>query len=165
MLGQPRWSTTDTRVNVGTLRAGDGVNIIPAWAELTAETRALDAEVQTEMTRRVTQALEGAAASYGCEVEVVETGGSTTINSDEVVAAAVRGHALALGLSADTFGPMGGSDDASLFLADVQQRGGSGSYVMVGADNPAPHHNPAFDVDERALAQSVDLLEALVRHS
>ena len=58
---------------------------------------------------------------------------------------------------------MGGSDDASLFLADVQKRGGSGSYVMVGADNPAPHHNPAFDVDERALAHSVDLLEALLR--
>ena len=60
---------------------------------------------------------------------------------------------------------MGGSDDVSLFLAGVQQRGGSGSYVMVGGDNPAPHHNPAFDVDERALAQSVDLLEALVRDS
>ena len=25
------------------------------------------------------------------------------------------------------------------------------------------HHNPAFDVDERALTHSVDLLEALVR--
>ncbi len=165
VLGQPRWSTTDTRVNVGTLHAGDGVNIIPAWAELTAETRALDADVQTEMTRRVTQALEGAAASYGCEVEIIETGGSTTIDSDEVVAAAVRAHALAMGLSAETFGPMGGSDDASLFLAEVHKRGGSGSYVMVGADNPAPHHNPAFDVDEQALAQSVDLLEALVRDS
>ena len=163
VLGQPRWSTTDTRVNVGTLRAGDGVNIIPSWAELTAETRALDADVQTELSARVTAALEGAAASYGCTVEVVETGGSTTINSDEVVAAGVRGHALALGLSADTFGPMGGSDDASLFLAEVQGQGGVGSYVMVGADNPAPHHNPAFDVDERALLHSVDLLESLVR--
>ncbi len=30
-------------------------------------------------------------------------------------------------------------------------------------DNPAPHHHPAFDVDERAVTQSVDLLEALVR--
>ncbi len=58
---------------------------------------------------------------------------------------------------------MGGSDDASLFLADVQRRGGAGSYVLVGADNPAPHHNPDFDVDERALAHGVDLLEALVR--
>lgn len=163
VLAQPRWSTTDTRVNVGTLHAGDGVNIIPAWAELTAETRALDAEVQSELSRRVVTALEGAAASYGCVVEVVQTGGSAPINSDEAVASVLARHAQALGLTADTFGPMGGSDDASLFLADAQARGGSGSYVMVGADNPAPHHHPAFDVDERALAHGVDLLEALVR--
>ncbi|KQT94140.1 peptidase M20 [Marmoricola sp. Leaf446] len=163
VLAQPRWSTTDTRVNVGTLRAGDGVNIIPAWAELTAETRALDAAVQDEMTARVTAALQGAAASYGCEVTVTPTGGSTTMESDEAVADALRGHAADLGLTAETFGPMGGSDDASLFLAEVQRHGGSGSYVMVGADNPAPHHNPAFDVDERALAHGLDLLERLVR--
>jgi aminobenzoyl-glutamate utilization protein A len=163
VLGQPRWSTTDTRVNVGTLHAGDGVNIIPAWAELTAETRALDAEVQEEMTRRVTAALEGAATAYGCEVEVTRTGGSTTLQSDERVAAALAEHAEALGLTAETFGPMGGSDDASLFLAEVQRRGGCGSYVMVGADNPAPHHHPLFDVDERALAHGVDLLERIVR--
>jgi aminobenzoyl-glutamate utilization protein A len=163
VLGQPRWSTTDTRVNVGTLRAGDGVNIIPSWAELTAETRALEADVQTELSARVVAALEGAAATYGCTVEVVETGGSAPINSDEEVAGALARHATSLGLSAETFGPMGGSDDASLFLAEVQRRGGAGSYVMVGADNPAPHHNPAFDVDERALTHGVDLLEALVR--
>ena len=163
VLGQPRWSTTDTRVNVGTLHAGDGVNIIPAWAELTAETRALDAEVQEELSERVTQALRGAAAAYGCEVEVVRTGGSAVIQSDEPVAAAVAAHARDLGLSAETFGPMGGSDDASLFLAEAQRRGGQGTYVMVGADNPAPHHHPAFDVDEAALGHATDLLERLLR--
>jgi aminobenzoyl-glutamate utilization protein A len=111
----------------------------------------------------VTRALQGAASSYGCEVEVIQTGGSAPINSDEEVADALRQHAVDLGLSAETFGPMGGSDDASLFLADVQQRGGVGSYVMVGGSNPAPHHNPAFDIDEGSLAHGVDLLERLVR--
>jgi aminobenzoyl-glutamate utilization protein A len=163
VLAQPRWSTTDTRVNVGTLHAGDGVNIIPAWAELTAETRALDADVQAELSARVVAALEGAAASYGCAVEVLQTGGSAPINSDEPVAWQLARQAKVLGLTSDTFGPMGGSDDASLFLAEVQRQGGIGSYVMVGADNPAPHHNPAFDVDERALTHGLDLLEALVR--
>ena len=60
---------------------------------------------------------------------------------------------------------MGGSDDANLFLAEAQRQGGADSYVMVGADNPAPHHNPAFDVDERALSHGADLLEALVRRA
>jgi aminobenzoyl-glutamate utilization protein A len=165
VLGQPRWSTTDTRVNVGTMHAGDNVNIIPSWAEITAETRALDAEVQVELTRRVTAALQGAAHTYGCEVDVVETGGSTTMASDEAIAQAVCRAAVELGGTAQTFGPMGGSDDASLFMADVQSRGGTASYVIVGADNPAPHHNPAFDVDERALGFSVDLLESVIRDS
>jgi aminobenzoyl-glutamate utilization protein A len=163
VLAQPRWSTTDTRVNVGTLHAGDNVNIIPAWAELTAETRALDADVQTELTARVVMALDGAAQTYGCEVDVVETGGSTTMASDEELAQAVCDTALTLGRTAQTFGPMGGSDDASLLMADVQVRGGAATYVIVGGGNRAPHHNPAFDVDEDAIGFSVDLLESLLR--
>jgi len=163
VLGQPRWSTTDTRVNVGTLHAGDNVNIVPAWAELTAETRALDADVQNQLTSNVVRALRGAADTYGCEVDVVETGGSTTMSSDEELAEAVRRTAEELGGTAQTFGPMAGSDDASLFMADVQSRGGSATYMIVGGANPAPHHNPAFDIDERALGFSVDLLEALLR--
>jgi aminobenzoyl-glutamate utilization protein A len=163
VLGQPRWSTADTRVNVGTLHAGDNVNIVPAWAELTAETRALDADVQMELTSNVKRALQGAAQTYGCEVDVVETGGSTTMTSDEALAEAVRRTAEGLGATAQTFGPMGGSDDASLFMADVQGRGGSATYMIVGGANPAPHHNPAFDIDERALGFSVDLLETLLR--
>jgi aminobenzoyl-glutamate utilization protein A len=163
VLGQPRWSTTDTRVNVGTLHAGDNVNIIPAWATLTAETRALDADVQTDLTSRVVSALHGAGQAYGCEVDVVETGGSTTLASDEALAEQARTAALELGGTAQTFGPMPGSDDASLFMADVQRRGGTAAYVIVGGANPAPHHNPAFDVDERALEFSVDLLESMLR--
>jgi aminobenzoyl-glutamate utilization protein A len=164
VLGQPRWSGTDTRVNVGTLHAGDNVNIVPAWAEMTAETRALDAQVQTELTGRVERALHGAADTYGCSVQVVHTGGSTTMSSDEELAQAACASATDLGGTAQTFGNMPGSDDASLFMADVQSRGGTAAYVLVGADNPAPHHNPAFDVDERALGFSVDLLESMLRN-
>jgi aminobenzoyl-glutamate utilization protein A len=163
VLGQPRWSGTDTRVNVGTLHAGDNVNIVPAWAELTAETRALDAQVQRELTDRVVRALEGAAHTYGCQVEVVPTGGSTTMVSDEELAQAVSKSATALGGTTQTFGEMPGSDDASLFMTDVQSRGGAAAYIVVGADNPAPHHNLAFDIDERALGFSVDLLESVLR--
>ena len=163
VLSQPRWSTSDTRVNVGTLRAGDNVNIVPSWAELTAESRALDPQVQAELSARVVGALEGAGSSYGCQVQVVETGGSTTMSSDEVLAAQAADLGRALGGTGQLFGPMGGSDDASLFMADVQARGGLAAYVMVGADNPAPHHNPAFDIDEESLEFSTELLERMLR--
>lgn len=164
VLGQPRWSGADTRVNVGTLHAGDNVNIVPSWAEMTAETRALDAAVQQDLTARVVQALQGSAHTYGCEVDVVETGGSTTMESDAALAEAAANAAVGLGGTAQTFGPMAGSDDASLFMSEVQHGGGMASYVIVGADNPAPHHNPAFDIDEDALEYGVDLLEEMLRN-
>ena len=165
ILGQPRWSTSDTRVNVGTLHAGDNVNIVPSWAELTAETRSLDAAVQDDLRARVERALTAAAEMYGCEVSVRRTGGSTTMESDESLARQVSELAAELGGVGEVFGPMSGSDDASLFMTAVQQRGGQASYVMVGADNPAPHHNPAFDIDEAAIGFSVDLLDRLLRTS
>jgi len=165
VLAQPRWSTTDTRVNVGTLHAGDNVNIIPSWAELTAETRALDPDVQLDLTERVVGALEGAASMYGCRLDVVETGGSTTMASNERLAESTHRIAVGLGGTGQTFGPMGGGDDSSLFMAQVQEHGGSGAYIIVGADNPAPHHNPAFDIDEQAIDFTIDLLEALLREN
>lgn len=58
---------------------------------------------------------------------------------------------------------MFGSDDAHLMILDVQRSGGTGSYIMVGGANPAPHHHPRFDVDEQALGIAVDLLEAVFR--
>jgi aminobenzoyl-glutamate utilization protein A len=48
-------------------------------------------------------------------------------------------------------------------IAAVQQAGGSGAYINVGAASPAPHHNPWFDPDEAAIPTAVELLEKLVR--
>jgi aminobenzoyl-glutamate utilization protein A len=57
----------------------------------------------------------------------------------------------------------GGSDDAHLLINEVQVAGGLGTYIFVGASNPAPHHHRRFDVDEDALVIAVDLLESMFR--
>jgi aminobenzoyl-glutamate utilization protein A len=161
----PRFSTADTRVNVGTLHAAGNVNIVPAYAELTCEARSPDGAVSDELTQRVKQVLRGAAAVQGVEVDIEDTGGSTSMHCDEEILDAVLDAAKASGHGerAVRLCPMGGSDDASLFAAAVQQTGGLATYMIVGADNPAPHHNPYFDVDEAALPIALDVLEALVR--
>ena len=56
-----------------------------------------------------------------------------------------------------------GSDDATLFMNAVQETGGIATYGLVGAANPAPHHSPRFDIDERSLPLAVDLLDRLIR--
>ncbi len=57
----------------------------------------------------------------------------------------------------------GGSDDAHLLIREVQEAGGLGTYIFVGASNPALHHHRQFDVDENATVVAVDLLERLFR--
>jgi aminobenzoyl-glutamate utilization protein A len=163
--GLPRFSTADTRVNVGTLHAGGNVNIISAAAELTCEARSRDGAVNADLTERVKRVLRGAAEAQGVEVAIEETGGSTSLICDDelldavLAAAEMTGH----GDRALRSHLMGGSDDASLFAEAVQRAGGLATYAVVGGGNPAPHHNPYFDVDESALPVAVDVLEALVR--
>ncbi|MQA97075.1 MAG: amidohydrolase [Streptosporangiales bacterium] len=162
----PRYSTADTRVNVGTLHAGDNFNIIAAHAELALEARSTDGAVNEDLTGRVKQVIKGAAAMHGVEVRIEETGGSTSMVCDaelvrDVVAAC---HAAGYGSQTLETVHMGGSDDASLFAAAVQQSGGLATYAVVGGSNAAPHHNPYFDIDEGALPVAVDMLDKLIRN-
>jgi aminobenzoyl-glutamate utilization protein A len=161
----PRFSSAETRINVGTLHAGAYVNIIPALAELTCEARSHDGAVNADLTERVKRVLRGAAQIHGVETEVEEIGGSTSLRCDDEMLDAVLAAANAAGHGERALRShqMEGSDDASLFAEAVQRAGGIATYIVVGGGNPAPHHNPYFDVDESALPVAVDVLEALVR--
>ena len=165
IMSLPRFSGTDTRLNVGTLHAGDNVNIVPAWAELACEARADSDEVIEDLTERVRRVIAGAAASYGVDHDVLITGRAVTLTpSDELVDAVVAAAGRVPSIPEVTrHAPQGGSDDVNLMIAAVQQTGGLGAYLNVGAASPAPHHNPWFDPDEAAIPTTVDLLETLVR--
>ncbi|MBO6258202.1 MAG: amidohydrolase [Succinivibrio sp.] len=68
--------------------------------------------------------------------------------------------AQSLGLKCSDF-DFKASEDASLLIDYVQKRGGRGCYIVIGADIRAPHHNPLFDFDERALEYGTRLLISL----
>ena len=67
IMAIPRFSSADTRLNVGTLVAGDGVNIVPSTAVMTCEARATDDEVVDELVDRIRSIVEGAARTQGVE--------------------------------------------------------------------------------------------------
>ncbi|TDD80551.1 amidohydrolase [Saccharopolyspora karakumensis] len=165
VMALPRYSTAHTRINVGTLHGGDNVNIVPSWAEMTLEARSTDSDVSTELTERIKTALRGAGAMHGVAVDVVNTGGSATMDCDVELVEAIDRIAAELteATTAAGFKQMGGSDDASLFAREVQRHGGTATYMTVGGGNTAPHHNPLFDIDERALPIALEVLERLVR--
>lgn len=59
---------------------------------------------------------------------------------------------------AELYRKMPGSDDACWLMREAQKSGGLATYVCVGADTPAGHHNGAFDLDEAALPIALELL-------
>lgn len=161
----PRFSTADTRVNVGTLRGGTAANIIPAAAQMMIETRATDGSVNLELTRRVHGILEHAAAMHELQVSVENIGGATTASCDPALVAEVRRAAQALPgvLDITDDHDVKVSDDATVLMRTVQSGGGLATYAVVGASSPGPHHSPTFDIDERALPLAVDLLESCLK--
>lgn len=167
ILGLSRFSTTDTRVNVGTFHAAGSANIVPASATITYETRAYSNEALEEMNRRVENIVSGAAKMYDVDPQTRIYGSAATSAPDPEVLEKVAAAAAEVPAVTD-FVPsghaVGGSDDAHLMILQVQRAGGTGSYVMVGADNPAPHHHHRFDIDETSLEIAVDLLEQIYRN-
>jgi len=165
IMSIPRYSTADTRLNVGTLHAGDGVNIVPATAELTCEARATDDDIVDEIVERIRAVVAGSSLAYGVSHEVAIMGRASRITPDPelvdaIVAVAQRHPAV------DTVVPtmdFPGSDDANLLIRRVQQQGGTGAYMMVGTSSPGPHHSENFDIDEGSILVGIDLLESLIR--
>lgn len=166
ILGMTRFSTTETRVNVGTLNAHGSANIIPAEATITYETRAYSNDVLEEMNCRAVRIVTGAAEMYGAEVDTTCYGEAATSSPDREMIDDISRAASELP-AIDRFVPVEdtvrGSDDAHLMINAVQSAGGTGSYIWVGADNPAPHHHHRFDIQEASLDIALDLLERIFR--
>jgi metal-dependent amidase/aminoacylase/carboxypeptidase family protein len=40
----------------------------------------------------------------------------------------------------------------------VQQRGGVGTYIAISGGDHHPHHSPDFDIDDRILPATIELL-------
>ncbi|TSD64286.1 amidohydrolase [Aeromicrobium piscarium] len=165
IMSLPRFSAADTRLNVGTLHAGDNVNIVPETAELTCEARAADDDVLTELIRRVRRVVEGVAHTQEVDHDIAVVGASCTISPtpslvEEVLRAAQHVEALQDRLPTH-FQPA--SDDMHLMVREVQDHGGRGAYINIGGASPGPHHSPTFDLEERFMLDAVDVLEAVVR--
>lgn len=167
IMGLPRFSSADTRLNVGTLVAGDGVNIVPSSAVMTCEARATDDDVVDELVERVRSVVEGVSLAQGVEASVALMGQSATVLPDDemidrIVAAATAHDDVTRVVRTEA---LAGSDDANLLIRHVQQRGGVGAYLMVGAGSPGPHHSETFDVAEESIPIGVDILESLMRRA
>ena len=152
------------RVNVGVLRAGEGRNVVPPHALMKIETRGENGEIASYAYERAVQSLKGAALMYGAELSVKKQGETITAESDEKLARIVADEALSIpGVTkTELFRRMPGSDDACWLMRETQKNGGLATYVCIGADTAAGHHNGAFDFDEAALSIALETLHRAV---
>jgi aminobenzoyl-glutamate utilization protein A len=56
---------------------------------------------------------------------------------------------------------MDGCDDATTMITRVRERGGSGTYFIVGSDLGNVHHAIDFDIDETSLDQGVRIFTGI----
>ena len=151
------------RVNVGVLNAGTGRNVIAGKAFIKAETRGQTQAIADYVYRRAQEILKGAAAMYGTEVAVTKTGAGTDAVGDAPLVAKIGNAVRKLGIFQEVLETVqgGGSEDATWMMRRVQELGGQASYLALGADIAAPHHNGCFEIDEGSMVLGVKALSAI----
>ncbi len=153
-----------SRVNVGTMRAGSGRNVIADHAFIEIEVRGETEEVAEYMRRRAEAVLEGAAMMQDVEVAHHVVGRTTTADSDPELARIIAEAGAEMpAISVSTVPHQaGGSEDATYFMRRVQKRGGKAAYAVIGSDLASGHHTPRFDIDESDLSWGIELLTRTV---
>jgi aminobenzoyl-glutamate utilization protein A len=156
----PRHDDGPTRVNAGMVGGGSATNIIPEEAFIDGEVRGRSTELMEYMRERAERVLEHAAGMHGCSVELSTVGGAPSAKSDGALVDIV--HDIATGMDVvetpTERDDLGGSEDATYLMREVQENGGHAAYVCIGTDHPGGHHTATFDVDEESIAIGVDCL-------
>lgn len=156
----PRHEAGATRVNAGVIEGGTASNIIPEHARLVAEVRGETTELKDYMADRARQVIEGAAKMHGCDSEFTVGGEAPSAISDQPLVELVQASAEAEAAVDSVLerDDLGGSEDATFLMDEVQSRGGLATYVGIGTDHPGGHHTATFDVDEASLPIGVSVL-------
>jgi aminobenzoyl-glutamate utilization protein A len=161
LYGIARHHAGRSRVNVGTLKAGSGRNVIADEATMAMEVRGETEAIADYMLERAEAVLKGAALAQDVAVEIKLAGRTTVAASDEVLsrrlASALSGRLPGVEVDAGSH-VTGGSEDATYFMRRVQELGGQAIYAVVGSDIPSGHHTPEFDIDEKDFPWAIEAL-------
>lgn len=159
----PRFSSGVTRVNAGVLEGGTTANVIPSTARMVVEMRAESTDVSEELKRRVCHIIEASAKMHEltCYMEII--GQAKAFRCDDAMVSLVLEEAQHVPgfIDRQVSYQVGASEDASVLIHRVQERGGQATYLIVGTNIAAPHHHHKFDIDEEALPLAVELLKRI----
>ena len=150
-----------SRVNVGVMQAGTGRNVVPSSARLKVETRGETDVINQYVFERAKQAIAGAATMYEARYQLQLMGAATSSAPSPAWVDYLRQQTAqvpGVKQAVDRIAAPAGSEDATLMMARVQERGGLASYMIFGTELSAGHHNEKFDFDENVMTLAVESL-------
>jgi len=165
MMGIPRHGGGMTRINVGTLRAGEGRNVIPSSAHMALEVRGETSSINDYMAENVRNIVEGIAKGFDVSYEISQMGAAVDFTNDKELSEMLIEVAKTVpGINKiRPDGNFGGSEDISVLGKRVQAHGGKAAFFICGADRAAGHHQGSFDVDEGAFKQAFDMYVGMAK--
>ncbi|UHS58542.1 M20 aminoacylase family protein [Agrobacterium vaccinii] len=136
-------------VTVGTIHAGEAVNVIPEYAKLALSVRCFEPRIRALLEERITKLTHSIVDGFGASVELnYEHGYPVVVNSEEETAfARTVAEELIGSENVSTCHLIPGSEDFSYFLEHKP-----GSFLRLGNGvNSAILHSPKYDFADASL--------------
>ena len=157
--GISRHSGGGSRVNVGTLNAGAGRNIIADKATMMVELRGENDDINNYMFEQAKNVIAGAAMMHGVDYQLEMVGEAMAGHCDsdfsEQIKSAIEGSPEVKNII--PLANLRASEDASILMNAVQQGGGKATYMMFCSPTKGGHHHREFDIDEAAMDVAIDV--------
>lgn len=162
----PRNSDGCTRVNVGTVHAGTGRNVVPETAKLEIEVRGVTSELNRYMEIYARDIIKASALMHDTVVEIEEMGKAYALNCDENLMNQIRQLCQEelpdIKLPKKNLSSLGGSDDFSYLMERVQAHGGLATYMKLLTPIVSSPHNDSFDFNEKILETGPRIFASIV---
>lgn len=154
----PRHGAGASRINVGTLVAGSGRNVIADEAKMEMEFRGENTAICDYVCETAEKILRSTAEMYGCTCEIKLMGAAGSAASDEDFAARIQDvcrDKMGIPVAEKPVFKTGGSEDVCYMMARVQEQGGKATFMRSVTPMAGPAHNRRYDFDESILSISV----------
>lgn len=154
----PRHGAGSSRINVGTLHAGTGRNVIADIAKMELELRGQTTAINQYMCQAAEKILRNTADTYGCTCQITLMGAADSLNSDEDLALhlqTVCRDKLGMPVSDKLLVVSAGSEDVSYMMNRTQSHGGKATFLRLLTPIAGTAHNPLYDFNEDCLKNGV----------
>ncbi len=162
----PRHGEGATRINVGTVHAGTGRNVIADVAKMEMEVRGKTTEIKEYVEEYAMNIIKASAEMFGVEYEVKMMGAAQTAESSPELMARVKEviqqHMPELTVKDNIPREGGGSEDFTYMMRKVQQNGGQATFMRALCPCAGPGHSRIYNFDEAVLGRTARVFSSVV---